>query len=201
MHVVFFDLETTGLINRNEPMPAVVEAAAMHINQSLTFETLVDPQIAIPPAATAIHCITDEMVNTAPPIAVVCQQLIEWVKSFCAENDVCFLVSHNSHSFDMPILTYWMIQSELTIPTNWRFADTMPLIPKLVPKFHSCKLVSLKNICIEVLKAEPQQLHRSMADVKSLNDVILKLFENENDMVSAFVTNIIETNKYSVRSK
>lgn len=60
---VFLDTETTGLYRSSE----IIEIAVVDANQKPLLESLVRPSGPIPPAATAVHGITDKMVANAPP--------------------------------------------------------------------------------------------------------------------------------------
>lgn len=68
--ILWFDLETTGV---DAQTARVVEIAAARMNtdgaMSPAVATLVNPGVPIPPEATAIHGITDEMVADAPPFS------------------------------------------------------------------------------------------------------------------------------------
>lgn len=59
---VFLDTETTGLGDDAQ----LVEVAVVDGGGRVLFDQLVRPTIPIPPAATAVHGITDEMVASAP---------------------------------------------------------------------------------------------------------------------------------------
>lgn len=64
---VFLDTETTGLGNDDE----IVECSVVDTDGSILFDQLIRPSRAIPPAATAIHGITDADVQSARPWPLV----------------------------------------------------------------------------------------------------------------------------------
>lgn len=95
--LVFFDLETTGL---NITRDRIVEIALLkiHPDQSEeTFHTLVNPEIPIPPEASAVHGITDEDVANAPTFFEVAKRV-----ALVIEN--CDLAGYNCNRFDIPML-------------------------------------------------------------------------------------------------
>lgn len=59
---LFLDTETTGLSEHDE----ICEIAVIDIAGTVLLDTLVKPTIPIPPSATHIHMITNEMVSQAP---------------------------------------------------------------------------------------------------------------------------------------
>lgn len=93
---VVFDTETTGLMASDR----IVQVAGLRVARGrLTgerFETLVNPGCPIPPAATAIHGITDKMVADAPDMRSALTAFHHF-----AEDAV--LVAHNA-PFDMGML-------------------------------------------------------------------------------------------------
>jgi DNA polymerase-3 subunit epsilon/CBS domain-containing protein len=65
---VAVDLETTGLDPRRDAIVALAAIPFVEREPQPGLVTLVQPGRAIPPASTAIHGITDEMVAAAPPV-------------------------------------------------------------------------------------------------------------------------------------
>lgn len=62
---VYLDTETTGLENTDE----IIEIAIVDSNGMVVFESFIRPQKPIPPAATAINKITNQMVANSPFLA------------------------------------------------------------------------------------------------------------------------------------
>lgn len=70
---VFLDTETTGL----GPDAEVVDIAIVGLDGTVYLDALVKPKRPIPPVATAVHGITDEMVADAEPWNVVYHRFAE----------------------------------------------------------------------------------------------------------------------------
>ena len=78
--IVFFDLETTGV---NIATDRIVEISILkvHINgteESRTYK--VNPEMPIPPQASAIHGITDEDVRDAPTFKAIARELARFME-------------------------------------------------------------------------------------------------------------------------
>lgn len=98
-HIEFvsIDTETTGF----HPEARIVEVAAVrYVNgrEVDRFSALVNPGVPIPPKATAVNGITDEMVAAAPPAADVLPQLLWFIGT-------SRVVAHNAE-FDLRVLDY-----------------------------------------------------------------------------------------------
>ncbi|MCB1109000.1 MAG: ribonuclease H-like domain-containing protein, partial [Chlamydiia bacterium] len=105
---IFYDTETTGIRPERDH---IIEIAAYDPVQDRTFEALINPGCPIPPEATAIHKITDEMVADKPSFKEIGAQFA----AFCEGNTV--LIAHNNDSFDLPFLKSSFKRHELHFPT------------------------------------------------------------------------------------
>lgn len=89
---VVIDLETTGISLRNN----IIEVCAIKFDDYLPvscFTTLINPERSIPPEATQVNNITDDMVKDAPLFCQIAQQLIDFVGDYT-------IVGHNV-TFDL----------------------------------------------------------------------------------------------------
>jgi DNA polymerase-3 subunit epsilon len=95
---VCLDCETTGLETDKD---RIIEIGLVRFNFDETldsFETLIDPQMPIPEASTAIHHITDPMVKAKPKIQEILPKIFEFIgKSIIVghgiTNDIAFICS------------------------------------------------------------------------------------------------------------
>lgn len=98
--IVFVDLESTG----TEPdKDRIVQIATVKLFPDESRESkmyYVNPEIPIPPAATAIHGITDEMVADKKPFrGLLASRLHEYIVG-------CDMGGFKSNTFDIPMLFY-----------------------------------------------------------------------------------------------
>ena len=90
---VVFDLETTGVSQERDD---IIEVSAVRVCAHKvvdSYSTLVNPHGPIPPDATQVNGITDDMVKDAPDIG-------EAMEGFLAFIGASVLVGHNIHTFD-----------------------------------------------------------------------------------------------------
>jgi len=157
MHAVYYDTETTGTNAKND---YIIEIAAYDPVHDRTFDKLVKPPVPIPPEATAIHKITDEMVAEAFDFAAIGQEFIE----FCGEGAV--LVAHNNDNFDLPFLQNEFARHELTMPP-WKFVDTLKWARRYRPDLPRHALQFLRDH----YGFPANNAHRALDDVIVLHQV------------------------------
>ena len=95
--LAFIDLETTGLSTQED---RIVQMAVLKLSpggECTSRSTLVDPGGPIPPAATAVHGITDEQVAGQPRFAALAPQLATSLEH-------CDFAGFNVARFDLPLL-------------------------------------------------------------------------------------------------
>lgn len=95
--ICVIDLETTGVDVEKD---FIVEISVKKVNPDGSEDKrtmLLNPGIPIPPAATDVHGITDEMVKDKPTFAQVSKSLLKFIEG-------CDIVGFNSNRFDVPML-------------------------------------------------------------------------------------------------
>jgi DNA polymerase-3 subunit epsilon len=154
---LFYDTETTGIKFESEN---IIELAAYDPVNKATFVQLINPGRPIPPEATAIHKITDEMVAKAPSFE---QAALEFIK-FC-EGDV-ILIAHNNDTFDLPFMREEFKRCGIAMP-SWRFLDSLKWARRYRPDLPRHTLQFLR----EMYEIPPNNAHRALDDVMVLYQV------------------------------
>lgn len=157
MRPIYYDTETTGIRPEKD---RIVEIAAFDPFRNKTFTTLINPGIAIPEEATAIHGITNEMVKEAPSFAQASKDLI----AFCEEEVV--LIAHNNDSFDKHFLIHEAKRHELSLP-SWPMIDSLKWARKYRPDLPRHSLQFLR----QMYGIAENQAHRALDDVIVLHQV------------------------------
>ena len=107
--MVCFDLETTGA---DPTKDRVVQLALIRVEpdgRETTLESLVDPEMPIPPEATAVHGIADADVAGAPRIGELAPRILTMF-------DGADLCGFNSLRFDWPLLAADLRRAGIEIP-------------------------------------------------------------------------------------
>lgn len=161
---IFYDTETTGI---KADRDRIIELAAFDPILNRTFEKLINPGVPIPPEATAIHHITNEMVANAPSFQVIGQEFIE----FC-EGDV-ILIAHNNDQFDLHFLRNEFKRAELPMP-EWKFVDSLKWARRYRPDLPRHSLQFLR----EIYQIAANNAHRALDDVQVLYKVFMNMIDD-----------------------
>ncbi len=151
MRFIAFDLETTGTV---PGVDQIVEIGAVRIVNGVVesvYSTLVDPLRAIPPGATAVNGITDDMVAGKPRIETLLPSFAE----FCGDD---ILVAHNA-PFDCQFLASDIKKHEAMAPRGV-VVDTLPISRKVIPGLPNYKLGTL----VQHFKIPSTDFHRAEED-------------------------------------
>lgn len=151
---VVFDLETTGI---NPERDSIVEISALKVKDhkiEREFSTLVNPGRHIPPGATAVNGITDEMVADAPDVGAAMERFLEFIGK-----DI--LVGHNIHTFDMNFV-YNAAWSFLGKELDNDYIDTLYLARRYLPELSHHKLTDVAAH----FKLKTEGAHRALSDCR-----------------------------------
>lgn len=162
--VVVLDTETTGLDARKARVVQVgaLRLAGGGIVDGERFETLIDPGLPIPPAATAVHGIADADVRDAPSFADAWPRL----ETYLGQS----IVIGHTIGYDFTV-----IERELgRIGTAWsrpRSLDLRMLAQIAVPTLAD---YALEHVC-QALDVEIHGRHTAMGDAKATAEAFLRL--------------------------
>lgn len=131
LEFVVFDTETTGIFSINAWLLEIgaVRATGSYITDSV-FQSLCRPEIIIPPGATDIHGITDEMVADAPEGIAVVERFFKW------GGDKAIYVTYNA-PYDLGILATVYRRAMKAPPRSFVFLDILEFAQELmnIPSF------------------------------------------------------------------
>jgi DNA polymerase-3 subunit epsilon len=173
LHDVTFcvvDLETTG---GSAEHCGITEIGAVKVRGGEclgTFQTMVNPGMAIPPEITVLTGITEAMVLPAPRIESVLPTLLEFVGE-------AVIVGHNVR-FDLGFLQAAMRRDTRPRLAN-RSIDTCALARRLVrDEVPNCKLGTLASH----LRLDHQPSHRALDDALATTDLLHLLLERSGGL-------------------
>lgn len=164
MRFIAFDLETTGTV---PGVDQIVEIGAVRFaggEVESVFSTLVDPLRSIPPGATAVNGITDDMVAGKPKI----ESLLASFAEFCEDLP---MVAHNA-PFDAQFLLSDIKKHEMPAPRGI-VLDSLPISRKVFPGLANYKLGTL----VQHLKITSTGFHRAEEDATYCGQLFLELIK------------------------
>lgn len=161
---IFYDTETTGTRPGRD---RIIEIAAFDPNQDKRFSTFVNPECPIPPDATAISNITDEMVQEAPLI----REALLAFSQFCPSDAI--LIAHNNEAFDQLFLEAEFQRANLSLP-SWIFFDTLKWSRKYRSDLPRHSLQHLRG----VYGVEANQAHRALDDALVLHQIFSRMVDD-----------------------
>lgn len=179
MKFIAFDLETTGT---KPSADMIVEVGAVRFEGETPlggFGALVDPGIPIPPDASAVNGIRDDMVRGKPGIAKVLGEFAD----FCGDLP---LVAHNA-PFDFKFLLEDIKLHQAPAPKGI-VLDTLPLARRIFPGLPNYKLGTL----VRHFKFPCGTFHRAEEDSAYCGRLFARIIEtlelrgepcSENDLV------------------
>ncbi|HEY4303453.1 MAG TPA: 3'-5' exonuclease [Gemmatimonadaceae bacterium] len=166
---VVVDCETTG--PRAWSGDRVTEVAVVRVHRGvaeLVFDTLVNPDRAIPPTVSALTNITRDMVARAPRFRDICPQLLGVL-----EGNI--FVAHNA-DFDWRFLSM-EIERATRRPLHGRRICTVKFARKVLPQLRRRNLDALQNF----YGVENYARHRAGGDAVATASVFLRMLDAARD--------------------
>lgn len=167
---IAFDTETTGLDPNHDRLTEV--GAVLYENGRIInhFQSLIFSDVPVPERVSALNCITEEMLKTAPEEKDVLQRLVAFM------GDAVYgrtLICGHVPAFDMSFLCHAL--NRAGISANFRFVDTRELavtIPDLTS--HSLSAVA------DYFKIPHDKVHRAKEDAILSGQIFLKILRNRS---------------------
>ena len=157
--LVFIDLETTGI---NLGTDRIVEIALVKIGADQSRQVkrkLINPEMPIPEAASAVHGITDEMVRQAPTFKQAANELRQFLEQ-------CDIAGYNSNRFDIPMLAEEFLRAGLDLDIrNRKLIDVQKIFHMMEQRTLSA---AYKFYCNKNLEAA----HSAEADATATYEVL-----------------------------
>lgn len=161
---IFYDTETTGI---RPDRDRVIELAAYDPFNQKTFQKLINPGCPIPPEASAIHKITDDMVADCPNFG----EAVKGFLDFCTGEVV--LIAHNNDSFDIHFLRHEFTRHNMEMPC-WKFLDSLKWARRYRKDLPRHTLQFLR----EIYGVSANNAHRALDDVMVLEHVFRKMTDD-----------------------
>ena len=164
MRFIAFDFETTGTVPGVDQIVEVGAVRFINGQPEAVFATLVDPLRPIPPGASKVNGITDDMVKGKPTIDTLLQSFAE----FCGDD---IMVAHNA-PFDAQFLTADIKRHESSAPKGL-VIDSLPIARKVFPGLPNYKLGTL----VQHLKIPTTDFHRAEEDATYLGHMFTQMMK------------------------
>ena len=168
--LVFFDLETTGT-NINSDRIVEICYLKVYPNGNEEAKTLrINPEMHIPEASSAVHCIYDEDVVDCPTFKDV-------AKTIASDIEGCDLAGFNSNRFDIPVLAEEFLRAGVDIDLMKRkFVDVQVIYHKLEQRTLSA---AYKFYCDKNL----EDAHTAEADTRATYEVLKAQLDRYADVL------------------
>ena len=177
--LVFFDLETTGVDTSKDRIVEISMIKVMPDGSKSVKTRRVNPEMPIPPEATAIHGITDEDVKNEPTFRQIAKSLAQFVQG-------CDFGGFNSNRFDLPLLVEEFLRVGVDVDFKRRkFVDVQNIFHK---KEQRTLVAAYKFYCDKELT----DAHSAAADTMATYGVLCAQLdryddlENDVDFLAAF---------------
>lgn len=158
--IAFFDLETTGVRIGRDRIVQIGVVRVLPDGSRERWQTLVNPEIPIPPEATAVHGISDLDVTFAPRLQDVAEELLDRLK----EAD---LAGFNVLRFDVPFLSEELHRVNVAWDTSrLRVVDVQRI-------YHQMERRDLSAAVKFYLDRAHDGAHDALADVEATADVLI----------------------------
>ena len=167
--IIFFDLETTGVNTINDRVVEISLIKVMPNGETIPKSRRINPEMPIPPQATAIHHITDDDVRECPTFRQIAKSLAKFFEG-------CDIAGFNSNRFDVPMLDQEFQRANVDFDfSKARFVDVQTIFHKKEPRN---LVAAYKFYCGKDL----ENAHSATADTQATYEVLLAQLERYDDL-------------------
>ena len=157
--IIFLDLETTGVDVSRDRIVEISLVKGMPGGDREVKTRRVNPEMPIPPDATAIHGITDDDVKDEPTFRAIARSLASYMEG-------CDLGGYNSNRFDIPMLVEEFLRAGVDVDFKRRkFVDVQNI-------FHQKERRTLEAAYKFYCDRELEGAHGAQADVLATFEVL-----------------------------
>ncbi|MDP4224018.1 MAG: 3'-5' exonuclease [Bacteroidota bacterium] len=167
--IAFLDLETTGI---NVSSDRIVEISILKVSPGGKEEwmsTRINPEMPIPPKATAIHGIRDEDVADAPAFKEIARNLKAFLEG-------CDLAGYNAIKFDIPVLA----EEFLRVNVDFDIRKRKYIDPQVI--FYKKEQRTLAAAYQFYCNRNLENAHSSRADVSATFEVLKAQLDKYKDL-------------------
>ncbi len=167
--IIFFDLETTGTNITQDRIVEISMIKVMPNGEEQEYTIRVNPQMHIPPEATAVHHISDEDVADCRTFKMLAKELAQIFTG-------CDIAGFNSNRFDIPMLDQEFQRAGVKFDfTKPRFVDVQTIFHK---KEQRTLIAAYKFYCGKNL----EEAHSSNADTRATYEVLKAQLDRYPDL-------------------
>lgn len=164
---IALDLETTGLDSFKDRIVEIGAVRFINGRAKEAFSTLVHPNMSIPPQASRINGITNEMVSNAPSETEAISKLVEFIGD--ALHGKTVMCAHNA-SFDFNFLRRALSRSHFN--SKIVYVDTLAASRSVIKGLDNYK----QDTVLKHFNLSNLQAHRAQADALCCGKIMCKLF-------------------------
>lgn len=172
--ICYFDLESTGLCTKTSKILQL--AGVCNDEDTSIFQSYVMTPPNFEITNSFIHHITKETLieNSAPPFDTVMNRFIDFMNETFG-NQIIYMIAHNNFGYDMNLLESQCKDFNLTIPSNWRFYDSLYQFRKYNSEIGYGNF-ALGKLYQNIIGGDPDgEFHNAVTDVKALMEIHEKL--------------------------
>ncbi len=167
--IVFFDLETTGVDTAKDRIVEISMIKIMPDGEEIVKTRRLNPEMPIPPEATAVHGITDEDVKDKPTFTQIAKSLAQFIQG-------CDFGGFNSNRFDLPVLVEEFLRAGVDVDLKRRrFIDVQNIFHKMEQR---TLVAAYKFYCDKNL----EDAHSAEADTRATYEVLKAQIERYGEL-------------------